>query len=91
MRIHTKNHLFAIAVIIGIGVIIFFIVWGILAYREERKKCTDNGGYWQKYNCRTITNVVYDYDMDGHLQGFHTETHERCDEKCTGARPEVAP
>ncbi len=80
--------------VIGGGLIfvlvVVLMVLGVKSYLAYRAKCTDNGGHWERYNCRNVTTFKCSYDYsDGSLQECHTETHETCDEKCVGANAEA--
>lgn len=56
------------------------------------KKCRENGGYVERFNCRDIPEFKCDYytDSQGRMQlsGCYTNYYTVCDYRCVGASTE---
>ena len=71
------------------GALIAALFYGSCQHYKVRKKCTDNGGHWVKYDCRDVATMSCSYDDKGNLSECHVATHEACKERCDGASAEA--
>ena len=73
--------------VVLIIVVVAVIILALVQYYKMIKKCTDNGGEWIRYNCRTIITSDCETDRYGR-RSCSISSHEECDEKCVGANAE---
>lgn len=62
-----------------------------LGCEDRWKKCHENGGRVERYNCHTTTLWQSQYDANGNLIGMYPIDLTNCDERCVGASAEARP
>lgn len=79
---------------IGIGVLVVGVtvlfIFGIREASRQYHKCVDNGGHFERYNCRQVEYWNCTTDGSGNVNCM-SETSEHCDERCVGASAEEQP